>query len=224
MTPASHQFDPGTPGSAVLGALTADMPQVALLIGDVDIPGWVAAFAGGGPELASTQFLLTDGAKGDNLFGSPPLPVALLSRIQGTAPATPSGKAFDVFRANYMGAFPDQGNPGDTAFVANAYDAFYAVALSLAVILPGAPITGAALAQGMTRLSSGAPVDVGALGYAAAYAALAAGQPVDLQGTSGPIDFDPATGDIVSAPIEVWAIDTTNPSTPKFKTLMNVTP
>jgi hypothetical protein len=54
--------------------------------------------------------------------------------------------------------------------------------------------------------------------------ALQGGAAIDLDGTSGPIDFDAMTGDVISAPIEVWSIDTSTPAMPKFQTLQIVTP
>jgi len=222
----SQGFDSGSPANVVTDFLTAGTPEVATIIGDYDVPAWVAAIPGVGAALSTTQILLTDGAKGSTLFGDPVLPSQLLDRIRGTAPATPlpstpSGKAFDVFRTKYMGRY--NSDPAGTAFVANAYDAFYVVALSIALVPPGQKATGPLIAQGMSRLSSGNPVDVGASSYASAFQSLASGASINLNGTSGPIDFD-ANGDIVSAPIEVWAIDTTNAAAPSFKTLMNVTP
>ena len=222
--PKSHQYATGTPGELVAADLAADRPNVALLIGDVDVPAWVAGIAAGAADLSSTKILLTDGAKGSALFGIPVLPKTVLDRIEGTAPATPAGKAFDVFRAKYKTRFSL--DPADTAFVANTYDAFYAIALAIAVVPMGKAATVPLLAQGMTRLSSptGQPFDVGLRDYAAAYGALAAGGSINLNGSSGPIDFDANTGDVVSAPIEVWKIDTTDPANPKFETVTNVIP
>ena len=222
--PKSHQYQTGTAGNLVAAELAVDRPDVVLLIGDVDVPAWVAGVAAGGANLASTKILLTDGAKGSTLFGMPVLPKAVLDRIEGTAPATPSGKPFDVFRAKYKGRFSL--DPADTSFVANAYDAFYAIAIAIAAVPAGKAATAPLLAQGMARLSSptGRAFDVGLRDYAAAYGALAAGGSINLNGSSGPIDFDANTGDVVSAPIEVWKIDTTDPANPQFETVINVVP
>jgi hypothetical protein len=47
---------------------------------------------------------------------------------------------------------------------------------------------------------------------------LAMGGAIDLAGTSGPLTWDNASGDVTDAPIEVWAIDT-NQSPPTFCTI-----
>ena len=63
---------------------------------------------------------------------------------------------------------------------------------------------------------TGVTVTVGPNNINAGVTPLQMGATVDLVGTSGPIDFD-ANGDVVSAPIEKWSVDTTG-AMPMFKT------
>jgi branched-chain amino acid transport system substrate-binding protein len=222
LVPPANAFAEGTPGASVVSFLQMSSPQVALIVADSDAPAWVAALNNGGPALMSTKYLLTDGSKAPALFSQNPS-TDVLRRITGTAPATPSGPAFAAFQATYMGQFGK--NPSDTAFVANAYDATYVIAIAMGAVPVGVKVTGTALIAGMTSLSdpNGLPVRVGPGEFGAGYARLADGGTINLDGTSGPIDFDPTTGDILSAPIEIWDVDTSGP-TPAFRTLQNVTP
>ncbi len=203
---SARGFDEGTPGGLVVNFLEAQAPDVALVVADSDAPAWIAGFNGAGATLATTSILLTDGSKAPALFSQGPT-AAVMARVQGTAPATPSGPAFDAFKAVYQGTYGT--DPSATAFVANAYDATYAIAIAMGAIPAGAPVTGRALVVGMQLLSdpTGMRVRVGPGEFGAAYQWLADGGTVDLDGTSGPIDFDPNTGDILTAPIEIWGVD-----------------
>jgi branched-chain amino acid transport system substrate-binding protein len=227
-------FSEGTPGADVVSWLAEQTPEIALIVADSDAPTWVAALNDGGPALMDTQFLLTDGSKADALFSLGP-DEAVLARIRGTGPGTPkdglSRQAYDVFRAAYMVRWGV--DPNRTAFVANAYDALYAIAIAMGTIPPEAAVSGHALSVGMQRLSDGNPIRVGGVQFANGYQQLANGQTVNLDGVSGPIDFDPATGDILTAPIEVWDVyypDMTGAPPdagtggPTFRTVDNITP
>ena len=89
--------------------------------------------------LATTRIFMGDSAKQMALLGASK---AVLDRIQGTAPATPSGNAFTSFSTNYIARF--KVDPAGSAFAANAYDAFYILAMASAVA-PGRVPTGTEL-------------------------------------------------------------------------------
>jgi serine/threonine protein kinase/ABC-type branched-subunit amino acid transport system substrate-binding protein len=77
----------------------------------------------------------------------------------------------------------------------SSYDAFYVIAYAT-YALGGAPVTGAALANALPRLTPpGTAIDVGPSGIFDAINKLSGGGRVDLNGATGPLDFDPATGD-----------------------------
>jgi branched-chain amino acid transport system substrate-binding protein len=68
------------------------------------------------------------------------------------------------------------------------------------------PITGVNIAKGLTKLVGGTEkIDVGPARLGAGVAALSGGGSVDLNGTSGPLDFDPSTGEARSD-IAVWCL------------------
>jgi branched-chain amino acid transport system substrate-binding protein len=77
----------------------------------------------------------------------------------------------------------------------SSYDAFYVIAYAT-YALGDAPVTGAALATAILRLTPPGPtIDVGPSGIFDAINKLASGGRVDLNGATGPLDFDPVTGD-----------------------------
>jgi len=59
--------------------------------------------------------------------------------------------------------------------------------------------------------------------YQSAVNALIAGGTIDLVGTSGPIDWD-GSGDVLTAPTEVWTIAQDTGGMPTFKVLSTITP
>ena len=60
------------------------------------------------------------------------------------------------------------------------------------------------IAAGLAQLSEGASTPTSGLGWVAGHAKLAAGQPIDLVGASGPLDFDPETNDVRSRAVTLW--------------------
>lgn len=222
ISPTAQGFDEGTSGVDVATFLGMGAPQVAMIVADADAPSWLAAlFNANG--LSGTQFLFTDGAKGDNLFtdlattSSMPA-MSFLARVQGTGPGLDKSSAA---YAELAAKFPD-GDASANAFVANTYDATFAVALAMGIVASG-PVYGSAIADGLSRLSSGRSFNVGGTDFPAAYMAMRNEGGIDLHGASGPIDFDPMTGDVTTAPIEIWGVDDSS-GTPKFTTINVVTP
>jgi branched-chain amino acid transport system substrate-binding protein len=211
-------------GMAAKAVAEMEAPTHALLIADVDAPALVAA-AHATPGLASTLFYMTDGALAPELWGSAPYDYTFLGHIKGTAPGLPTGTdasagVFRSFSASYSGRFGV--TPADVAYVANAYDAFYAIAL--AAVAAGSTPTGALIAANMQRMSKkGAPtIKVGPNGFEAGVNLLATGNMIDLVGASGPLDWD-AAGELVSAPIQVWDI-VQGANGPSFATVTVDTP
>jgi ABC-type branched-subunit amino acid transport system substrate-binding protein len=204
-----------------------DAPGSALLIADFDAPPLMSAVSKA-TGLMSTQFLMTDSAKKPSLWGQLGGSYTVMSRVRGTGPANPSftdpsGMAFMVMQSNYKARFGGE-DPAETAFVGNAYDAFYTAAFA-ALSLPSDKRDGASLVSRLKSMSdpAGAKVVVGQNGINDGVTTLQLGGTIDLVGTSGPIDFDAASGDIVSAPIEKWSVDISG-AMPTFKTDTIVVP
>ena len=90
--------------------------------------------------------------------------------------------------------------------VTQAYDAAYSVAYSIAS-LKGANVTGTSVAKGMPNLLSGATIDLSPANISAAFQSLVGGQTINVNGTSGPLDFDTKTGEPI-ADYSVWCVKT----------------
>jgi branched-chain amino acid transport system substrate-binding protein len=212
-------------GHAAEAVAQMGRPTDALFIADVDAPAIVAALkeqSATNPNLSTTRFYMTEGAVGPTLWGpGPSYDYTFLARFQGTAPGLPpiepdpSAAIYKGFRGEYTASFPAE-NPDGTAFVANAYDAFWSVAL--AALAAGDDRSGGAVLANLARLSdqeADVMTAVGPNGYANGLQELKAGRNINLLGASGPIDFLP-NGDIKSAPIQIWDIERGSDGLPRF--------
>ena len=204
--PPLRKFEPSTSGETVLAALRNDNPNYSVVVTDPDdTPALVGALdqVPGDKQLGATQFLFTDQAKVPGLIGTD---ATVNARMRGTGPAAPSGPTFATFGASYQAQY--QSDPGATPYVANTYDATYALALAVASVPSSTPVTGAKMAEAMGRMSTpGMLVPVGPASFASGAQALLAGMAIDLDGASSPLTWDPKTGDVTDVPIEVWGIN-----------------
>jgi ABC-type branched-subunit amino acid transport system substrate-binding protein len=119
-------------------------------------------------------------------------------RTYGVAPlSTTNANARFVLRYNETAQEPI----AQTTSLNSAYDAFYLAAYAAYALGADKP-TGGKLAKAMSRLMPPAKtsVDVGPLGVAAALGALQRGESIDLNGTTGSLDFDVKTG---HAPVDL---------------------
>jgi branched-chain amino acid transport system substrate-binding protein len=209
-TPHSFPFTTGSDTDMVAAKLGMDTPDWSLIVADEDASNMVRSLYKLPAGLTATQFLFTDGALGPNLVGTAPV-ASVDARIQGTAPATPSGSVFGIFQQAYEAAY--MADPAATSFVANTYDATYVTAMAVEALSPNDPNPGLSLAMIMSRVSpqggGGGDINIGPVDLPKAVATLRAGGTIALHGTSDVnLNFD-GNGDDVTAPIEVWAIDTT---------------
>lgn len=203
-----HPFDEDVDVQALVDSVVLDLPDALLIIvveaqRALDILTAVEAR----PELADVPIYLTDGSKDEQVLLSPDVPPAvqqvIFTRVVGTAPAGPQTTAKDVFFANYSQEYGV--SPEGQSFTANAYDALYVGAAG--VVFASASTNdydGRDVAEGLSRLVGGTAVPVGSLDWSSVKSNLTTGDKVlDIEGISGPLDFDVATGEAV-APIEVW--------------------
>jgi branched-chain amino acid transport system substrate-binding protein len=164
-----------------------------------------------GLPIASKPFFFTDGSMDPSLL-SPTLPTwvkTLLSSAMGTAPASPSGQNYDVFSTDLQAQFDV--NAGSFSFVAQGYDATYVGAFGLvnAIAKKGNAYTGLDVAAGMASESAGKLVELdGVIAWDVGKGQMVSPGTMNIDGTSGPLDFNAMTGE-APASIEVWGIDTT---------------
>lgn len=149
---------------------------------------------------------------------------ALFDDVRGTRPAPAQGALFNAFAAAYAAEF--SADPASSAFNPHAYDAGWLVAYGSAwsQFNEGA-VTGVGIARGLRKVSSGASVQIQPAGWSTVVERFRSGQGVDVEGASGPLDYDPSTEETV-APIELWEIvaDPETPSGFDFSAIAQVDP
>jgi branched-chain amino acid transport system substrate-binding protein len=118
-------------------------------------------------------------------------------RIRGTIVNRFTGPLFEDFSLKFA--------PNNAVNGANAYDAAYVVAYALYGV-GDAPLTGANVAKAMSKLvGPGDTKRVGPADLTAVLQGIGAGG-VSLEGTSGRLDFDLATGDVKATGASVWCL------------------
>lgn len=174
--------------SGVVDDTTAFFDQAAALAGFDEKTIFV-------PDAAATSDVLTeaDGAR--------------FAQVRGSRPA-PLDKRLDLvyadFLSKYLLEFSEDAE--QFSFTANAYDAAWLAAAGAAwALLQEDRVTGATMARGLRRVSSGDPINVGPLGWNAVIQRFREGGTLDIQGASGELDYDPETEE-TTTPIEIWQI------------------
>jgi branched-chain amino acid transport system substrate-binding protein len=126
----------------------------------------------------------------------------LRKRVFGTIAGTTGGN-FDVFRNAYGVAFKDGSTPD--SYAASAYDAAYLLAFAVAGVGNGR-LDGKAIDAALHKVvNKKTPINVGRDDLNNGYKAMA-GDGIDFDGASGPLDFDVTRGE-APADIQVWCVD-----------------
>ncbi|WPB75224.1 ABC transporter substrate-binding protein [Archangium violaceum] len=127
----------------------------------------------------------------------------------GTAPAQGTGQAFNTFSARFSDKYKK--DPAAYAYTSNAYDAMYLLALGASYSLSTSnAVTGVKIAEALNRVSSGTSSTSTQLtnsNFTGLAAQLASGQSVNIEGASGPLNFD-VNGE-ARAPVELWQVSDT---------------
>lgn len=192
----SLSWEPGTGGSA-LDALAQDAASFD--------PGVVVILGGGPPLWGLVDGLHARGIVGLRLVDMGAAELALqverpdlLCHVLGVRSVIDAGPERDAFVARYQARWSEP--PG--LFSAHAYDATWSLAWAIATVRnPDARLSGPVIAGGIERLVGGPPTAVGPDAWIAQ-----AGEPVervDLEGASGSLSFDLATGDVPGS-VAAW--------------------
>lgn len=96
----------------------------------------------------------------------------------------------------------------NSVFSANAYDAGFLAAYGAtwALFQEEGELGGTTMARGLRKISGGDRVEIGPSSWVTVQQQFEAGNDIDVQGASGPLDYSPETEE-TSIPIEVWAVD-----------------
>lgn len=189
-------------------------PHVIFLFGFNEGPDEVfPAIEGGWTATDRPQWILSDGGQVPSLWNKAITTDDQRGRVTGSVPgANTSYQPYSNFRFAWNGsayAKDDMGNPRspDTIGPAGAYDIFYMFAYS-AVAVGSNPLTGPNMVkQGLRKMVPGMnvpKVTIGPLSITATFAKLTAGTAIDIEGSSGPLDFD-QFGEARSD-IQVWCV------------------
>jgi branched-chain amino acid transport system substrate-binding protein len=167
---------------------------------------------GDDPALRRPTYLLSEGVRTQELLDLVKGRDDLRARLRGTNPGTNNPLSRSFF-SRYQAAQ----NPEPLTFgMPGAYDAPYLLAYA-AVAAGGDPLTGPAVAQYLRRTVGGPAaqaIDAGPGGLTAAFDLLRAGQSIDYNGASGPLEFD-AKGEAPSD-IQVWCVIRDGGGEPSF--------
>jgi branched-chain amino acid transport system substrate-binding protein len=205
-----HQAFAFTPGGDVSAALTGAnnyAPDVVLTIGFPDDVLAIMNGSDGMPQLDGARWFFTQGALFAGLFQGVHTP-SRLEGVIGTGPApAPAGFAAQAwFSSQYMGRY--QAAPSDIVDMSNIFDAAMLAALAThrAAATSSSP-RGVDLALALTHLNERDagifPLDPPL--FNAVTDALDRGEPVNIQGASGELDFNDVTGE-APADTEIWTV------------------
>jgi branched-chain amino acid transport system substrate-binding protein len=129
----------------------------------------------------------------------------LFANVRGTRPAISErselrDELFAAFVVEYGG------DPSVSSFTAQSYDAAWLVLYGAAwALAQEGALTGTTLARGLRHVSEGAPQPIRPSTWDELTQAFTQGSSVDVEGASGPLDYDLATEELL-APIEVWTL------------------
>lgn len=187
--PADHDFQ------ADIDAAAANGTQAIVLVAYVGEGTSMLQTWNSNPASFAGAWYLTDGIKTDDLIAN--VGADALEGIEGTAPLGGAGEGFGTFKSAYEQAFGEP--PG--IYSESYYDAVILAAFAIEKAGSDDPT---AIRDALHEVSGppGTKIAVGAV--EAGLSAIAAGEDVDYDGASGPVDFD-EKGE-VSGPVEIWRV------------------
>lgn len=196
-------------------AINNTQPDVTVMVGfSEDNAKIISQLAAQG--VRGRKWFFTDAGKDPGLFTNLAANTGEVNGAYGTAPAQARIEAdeYRQFRNRFQAAYGK--DPGQFSFTAHAYDAMYLVVLGTAYAAgPDAskpqPITGARIAEGLTRVTPAAgvtamPFALGFTDFTKARDAMRAGTVINVKGASGELDFNNDTGEAPSE-YELWKVE-----------------
>jgi branched-chain amino acid transport system substrate-binding protein len=151
---------------------------------------------------------LTDGAAQQLLLDLTLSSTAIYPKIRGTRPATPTGTLWGYFATSYLNHYGS--DPKNDAYSAYSHDAgWLSLYAAAAAKFADGRVTGKGMSRAMRHMSEGSLIPLNRSEWPTGLDALMAGQPINVEGSSGALDYDPTTEETF-APIEVWNIIATD--------------
>ncbi len=195
------------------GAVTSvnnDEPAATVLIGNTSYAVAMIERAKSFPKLTRAmghRWYLTDSMKEQALIT--PVTITELDQSLGTAPSQGAGSAYATFRNSYTTRYTT--DPNATNYLSHSYDATWLVMLAAQYAMGTPPVlskvTGPRLGEGMAKLalSTGPATPLRADNWSDLALALGNGVATNVEGASGPLDFNLDAG-APAAPYEVWQV------------------
>jgi branched-chain amino acid transport system substrate-binding protein len=208
-TVVSAPFTTGMDVTAAVNGLGNPQPvDATVVIGVTSDTKNILTAAFAKPELgrdAGHQWAFADASKDPDILTVPGARFQLAGSL-GTAPAQGAGVPFPAFRDAYRIRFGL--DPSSFSFTSHSYDAMYLVGLAASYASSnGRTLSGRTMAEGMTRLvSTGPAVNIEPASFSSMRNTISAGQPLNVEGNSGKLDFIPDAGAPYSL-IEQWRIE-----------------
>jgi branched-chain amino acid transport system substrate-binding protein len=195
--------------SAAVAQLAAWRPQLTVLIG-FPLDGVrllnLAAQAPALTRASGHRWFFSDGMKEPTLFAGLEHPEEI-DGTRGIEPAPGGGAETRSFHSRFQARFAR--DAANQTYAAHRYDAVYVLALAAAWAAGrdgrGA-LTGRRLAEGLMHLLAGPRMELTPDTFTAAKARLQRGESIDVEGASGGLDFDRATGG-VDGIYQLWRVD-----------------
>lgn len=207
----------GSDLATAVSQIIAFQPNIVALFGTNEVvssglDAIETSWPGGTTPPPRPYYLLSDGGEVQELLDEITAQSGVRARVRGTVPGTNSA-LFQAFSLKYQGKY---GSPADVFGQAGSYDAVYLMAYSIAALGASTPPDGTGMANGMIKMVGGVPIDVGSGQMQSAIGALMGGSAIDINGSSGPLDFDTKLHEAPSD-IEVWCVVLDGKGNPQFQ-------
>ncbi|MBX3232417.1 MAG: ABC transporter substrate-binding protein [Labilithrix sp.] len=191
--------------AAIVAAAAAPPPDFVLFFSS-QTPD-VVSFLNAASTLESYKdvpLFLTDSAANTDVLNGVAAASTIFPRVTGSRPAVPKGPTFELFKTSYSAAFKK--DPSALGFAPQAYDATWLVFYGTAFASKQGTITGKGIARGLRKIArTGPEVAITPANWTAISNDVAEGKPVNVDGASGKLDYDPATEETTSL-VDIWKI------------------
>jgi branched-chain amino acid transport system substrate-binding protein len=201
--------------NAVVASLETNAPVATIVIGFPADVVQIISLAANRPRLQSAnghRWFFTDSAKDPAILTTATR--AELTGLIGTTPAQGVGTAFRTFRDSFSTRYGV--DPSTYSFTAHTYDAMWLTLASMAYSQAIGVISGPGMRQGMLQVSANTtPLPLVGAKWSDVSSAMLLGTPINVDGSSGELVFDPAAG-APSSPYEVWTVADAGITTLRF--------
>ncbi|MCA9571348.1 MAG: ABC transporter substrate-binding protein, partial [Myxococcales bacterium] len=218
------QVSMGIPGDRMFtfensNQLTGAIADVAAVAGLQEVVfissegGDVSSFLNGAAVVAAydtVAIFLSDTARAQSVLQGASVAQGTFTRVRGTSPI-PDPATSDVETRFYLAYSQEYGqDANEDGYNAFSYDAAWLSLYGAAwARSQEGGITGLGIAKGLRHVTAGPATDIRSETWEDVQAAFANGDPIDVRGASGELQFDPSSGE-TSNPIAVWQVRATN--------------